>query len=53
MSPKPVGLETHSSSQSIQSSARSIEQVEGAIEKLAFRFNQVKGMETHKVLYIS
>ena len=41
MSPKPVGIETHSSSQSIQSSTQSIEQVEGAIEKLAFRFNQV------------
>ena len=42
MSPKPVGYETHASSPSIPSGVRAIEQVEGAIEKLAFRFNQVR-----------
>lgn len=46
MSPKPAGYETHSSSQSIPSSAQAIEQVEGAIEKLAFRFNQVRTVDT-------
>ena len=49
MSPKPVGYETHASSQSITSGARAIEQVEGAIEKLAFRFNQVR---TYVLMYV-
>ena len=49
MSPKPVGYETHASSQSIPSGVRAIEQVEGAIEKLAFRFNQVR---TYVCMYV-